>query len=79
MAREQLTWNDLDIDNLPPENRALYDAITEAKQAWEADTIARLRAKGLISSQQSAIFAYRRGAGYAVVSGSRPTSSKVTL
>lgn len=79
MAREQLTWRDIDTNNFStPELAEAYATMIGAKADFEAAVIENLRTRGIVGANQSALFTYRRGLAFAVVE-KRGDSTKVSI
>jgi hypothetical protein len=67
MAKAALNWQDIKVESLSPELRELYDTMLASKAHFEAGAVNALRSKGLVGTQETALFTYRRGLAFAPV------------
>lgn len=66
MAKAQLSWNNLDMDNMSKPVKAAWDAMQAAKEKFEAEVIKGLKKAGHVPDGKVVKFAYRHGIGFAV-------------
>ncbi len=76
--RPNLTWTDIDTDNLSPDLAIRYTAMNAAKSDFEAAMIDAMRDRRMITDTQSALFTYRRGLAFAIID-KRESKGKVSI